>query len=207
MSMAWLSFQFPRLGQPADGPATGGELDRRGAVVAGVVIAVGEPHNVTAVADEHRGDDRPDAEQVGERRSRRLHGGAGPFVKRLQVGVEGGGRRRAVPQPGRSEDVRPGWPVSPRCQERLDVRIVDFLGDPARSDSTSSALEARNHTAALVSPVSVALRQQAQRHAVTDRVHSSQSLVAQRLTHCQRGRLNRSCSTVPCRAAGYEPRA
>jgi hypothetical protein len=47
----------PAFGGPVHDAATGGELDRGGAVVGGVAVPVGEPGDVCAVADEHGGDD------------------------------------------------------------------------------------------------------------------------------------------------------
>ena len=44
------------------GPAAGAQLDRRGPVVGGVVPGGREPAHVAAVADDDRGDDRPDAD-------------------------------------------------------------------------------------------------------------------------------------------------
>ena len=62
------------LGDPVHGAAAGGELDRGGAVVGGVAVPVGEPGDVAGVADQHRGDDRADPEDVGEARARRGDG-------------------------------------------------------------------------------------------------------------------------------------
>jgi hypothetical protein len=50
---------------PDDG--TAGGFDRSGGVVAGVVPGAREPGDVTAVADEIGGDDRPNPVDLGER--------------------------------------------------------------------------------------------------------------------------------------------
>ena len=52
--------------QPVDLPVPGGHLDRGGAVIGGEVIAAGEPGHVADVADDGAGDDRADAEDLGE---------------------------------------------------------------------------------------------------------------------------------------------
>ena len=49
----------------------GSDLDRCGAAIGGVVVAAGEPVDSAGMSDDHRGDDRSDTEDVGERRSRR----------------------------------------------------------------------------------------------------------------------------------------
>jgi hypothetical protein len=59
----------PAPRQSVHDSARRGELDRSGPVVGGVVIAVTESGGVTGVPDDDRREDRPDTEQVRERRS------------------------------------------------------------------------------------------------------------------------------------------
>ena len=54
------------LGDAVHDPATGGTLDRGGAVVGRVGVTGGEPADVAGEADQVAGDDGPDTEQLGE---------------------------------------------------------------------------------------------------------------------------------------------
>ena len=74
--------------EAVDGAAAGAELDGCGAVVGGVAVAVREPVDVTGEADEHRRDDRPDAEHVGQGRPRGSDRSADALVRCLELFVE-----------------------------------------------------------------------------------------------------------------------
>jgi hypothetical protein len=76
------------LGDTVDDPATGGSLDRGGAVVGRVVIAGGEVTDVAGEADQVAGDDRPDAVDLGEARLRRGDRGADAAMGVLELFVE-----------------------------------------------------------------------------------------------------------------------
>jgi hypothetical protein len=60
----------PAPGQPVDLPVPRRHLDRRGAVVSGEAVPAGEAGRVRDVADHGGGDDRADAEDLGERGAR-----------------------------------------------------------------------------------------------------------------------------------------
>jgi hypothetical protein len=88
MWMAWFSWRFPRsetrcTTRPPEENSTGAVP-----VVGGVVVPVAEPTDVAAVADEHGGEDRADAEQVGNGGARGPDGIADPLVRGLELGVE-----------------------------------------------------------------------------------------------------------------------
>ena len=70
------------------GATTGGELDRGGAVVGGVAVPVPEPGDVAGVADQDRGDDRPDPEQIGHGRCGCGDGHTDPTMGDLELVVE-----------------------------------------------------------------------------------------------------------------------
>jgi hypothetical protein len=59
MWMAWLRRRCPRRDSRR-------HLDRRGAVIGGEAITAGEAGHVDDAADHHGGDDRADAEDLGE---------------------------------------------------------------------------------------------------------------------------------------------
>jgi len=104
-------------GQAVDLAAAGGHLDRRGAVVGGEGVLGGEPGGVGDVADDGGGDDRADAEDLGQRRAGRADGGgdlrpgvAEQLVDAAQVGQVRGGQ--VVPggrdRPGRGAGAQDG---------------------------------------------------------------------------------------------------
>jgi hypothetical protein len=66
------------LGEPVHDTSTRRAFDGCGAVVRRVPIAVGEAMYVAGEADQRAGDHGSDAEDVGERRPRRLHRDADP---------------------------------------------------------------------------------------------------------------------------------
>lgn len=55
-------------GEPMGDPPTRGHLDGRGAGLGREVIPAAKTGDVAGIADEHRGDDRSDPEDLGERR-------------------------------------------------------------------------------------------------------------------------------------------
>ena len=73
-----------------DDAATGGELDRGGAVVGGVAVPVDEAADVAGVADEHRRDDRADPVDVGDGTARRGDGIAQASFRLLGLGLDPG---------------------------------------------------------------------------------------------------------------------
>ena len=70
-----------------DAPA-GRHLDRGGAVVRRELGAVAEPAGITGVTDGDRGADRPEPEQLRDRRARGFHCVGYPPMQCPQVGVE-----------------------------------------------------------------------------------------------------------------------
>ena len=78
----------PAFGEPMHDAAAGGELDRGGAVVGGVVIAVAEPGDVAGVADEHPAMIGPTPNRSVSDVARCADGVADPFVRRLELAVE-----------------------------------------------------------------------------------------------------------------------
>ena len=68
--------------------SAGAHLDRCGAGVRGVVITVREPANVAGVADHHRGDDRADTEEFGERGARLVDRGRETLLRGAHLLVE-----------------------------------------------------------------------------------------------------------------------
>ena len=82
-----IELSVPAQRQPADGTATGLELDRRGRGVGGEVIAVREPVDVADMADHHRGDNGSDTEDIGHGRARRADRGIEPPHRRPHLDV------------------------------------------------------------------------------------------------------------------------
>src|SRR4029453_5521348 len=122
----------PALGDTVHDPATGGAFDRCGAVVGGVAVPVREPADVAGEPDQVAGDDRPDAEQLGERCLGGCHGGSDPPVRRLELFVKGVHIGEQLP--GRVTTSSLCWGCRrEKVQERNSVRSVEFLSDPARS--------------------------------------------------------------------------
>jgi hypothetical protein len=54
-----VELSVPAPGEPVNLPVAGGDLDRRGAVIGGEVVAAREAVDVTYVAEYGAGDDRP----------------------------------------------------------------------------------------------------------------------------------------------------
>jgi hypothetical protein len=118
------------LGAPVHDPAPGGTFDRGGAVVGRVGVTADEPADVAGEADQIAGDDRPDAEQLGQAGLRGGDRGADPamgvlelFVEALHVAEQLGGEVMA----GLFD--RSGWLDT--LEESDGVRGVEFLGDSA----------------------------------------------------------------------------
>ena len=143
----------PALGHPMHGASRRGELDRGRAVVGGVVIPVPEPADVTGVADQHRGDHRADPEQVGDGGSRRGDRGPYPLVRCLELGVEGADLTEQLDGQVVT-DLFHGSLRSHPHQEGIDVRSIDFLGDPARSKVHQQRMEA-GHDLGATPPMSL----------------------------------------------------
>jgi hypothetical protein len=135
-----------------------GTFDGRGAVVGGVGVAAGEPVDVAGEADQVAGDDRPDAEQLGERRPRRGDRHSDAPVRCLELLVEAlhideqlGG---LVPAGGRDGTGR-----FDAVEEGDGVRSVEFLGDPPGGEFHQQVVETANDPGAVVADVHVALGQ------------------------------------------------
>jgi hypothetical protein len=101
-------------GEPVNDPVAGGHLDRGGAVVGGEPVPGGEPGGVVDVADDQGGDDRADAEDLGQtgatgldRLSEPQPGLAELGVEVAQVGQELGGDL-VTGQPGAVSRLGPG---------------------------------------------------------------------------------------------------
>ncbi len=58
-------------------------------------------------------------------------------------------------------------------EESIDVRCVDFLGDPTPSELGQQGVHAAHQPGPLVADVGVALGQESQHLAMTDRFHPS----------------------------------
>ena len=74
--------------EPVDLAVPGGHLDRGGAVIGGEVIAAGEAGHVGDVADDGAGDDRADAEHLGEGGARDLDRGSELLAGAAQLGIQ-----------------------------------------------------------------------------------------------------------------------
>ena len=78
----------PAPRQPVSATPARRVFDGGGAVVGGVGVSVREPGDVAGVADQHRGDDRPDPEHVSQRRVGGGDGGSDPAMGLFELGVE-----------------------------------------------------------------------------------------------------------------------
>ena len=81
------------------------DLDRRGAVVGGEVIPAGEPGHVGDVADHGGGDDRADAEQLGQAGARRADRGSELLLRLAHLVIQAAHVRQE-----RGGEVAPGLP-------------------------------------------------------------------------------------------------
>ena len=198
MWSAWFSLRLPRVDSAVDGAAAGGELDRCGAVVGGVVVAVAEPGDVAGVADQHRGDDRPDPEQVGDASCLTPRPRCGSACVTPSAARRGGGCRRAARRRGRSGSARPVSPGDSRARNASTSEALISLAIPPGASSTSSACIRHTTRRSLVTDVGVAFRQQPQHLAVSDRLDLAQiDGGAARSTRPTTRRSGRSCSTGP----------
>jgi hypothetical protein len=85
----------------------------------------------------------------------------------------------------------------------IDVRSVDFLGDPTRGELDQQGVHATHDPCPLVADVDVAFGEQAQHLGVTDWLHSPQTPRAQ----CRDGDRQRIVGVILVRpAAGQQPR-
>jgi hypothetical protein len=121
----------PPLGDTVDDPATGGSLDRGGAVVGREAVAAGEAGDIAGEADQVAGDDGSDTEQLGEGGPRCRDGGADTPVGFLELFVEalhvGQKLEREVMSCGLDRGAG-----NDALEERDRIRSVEFFGDPAR---------------------------------------------------------------------------
>ncbi len=153
-------------------PTTRGELDGDGAVVSGVVVTVAEPGDVAGVTDEHPGKDRPDPEQIGDGRAGSSDGGPDPLVRCLELGVEATAVAEELDGQVVANLLRwRGWAEG--LEEPIDVRGVDFLGDPASREFGQQGVPAAHEPCSLVADVGVALGQESQHLAMADRFNPS----------------------------------
>jgi hypothetical protein len=111
------------LGEPVHDLATRGAFHGCGAVAGGELVAVGEAADVAGEPDQVTGNDRAEAEQVGERGPGRVHGETDTTVGLFELGIPGAAGPPAARRPGRGGLLdRGGGLDPPRAAPRRPTR-------------------------------------------------------------------------------------
>jgi hypothetical protein len=157
MWMAWLSRRFPRRDNlKILRRRSRGHLDRRGAVVGGEVVAVGESTDVGDVTDDRCSDDCSDPEQLGERRLGRLDGGGDALLGLAQLPVETAQVGDKLHGDGLS-----GCGNRTRRLELVEqtggLSCADLAGEPARCQLAQHRMKSAGDAGAVTGQVTVTL--------------------------------------------------
>lgn len=127
----------------------------------GEVITASEAGDVARVADEHRGDDRPDPEELGERSARCRDGLGDACLGDAHLGVEAA----QVVEVLEGERVAGHFDWARRLhlgEHALGAGGVDLIGDPAGHEFGQQGMEPARGLIPSPTQLVVALRQQPQ---------------------------------------------